>query len=198
MDFKVATPPAAAGGFRPIGAETKGKKQCVCDRPELIHSRHYEVGYKALVDPSPAPEEDVMQWQIDNAITDQILLQQPRADFERATVKRQVRSLFQPTKEKEIVAEFDQLRRRHSRFLGSGDWTHRELHSDQLVTEHFDAQILVAHGLQDISTPLNLVGLPRERPDLRTMDMDESMPRISVNDWMLFRNKKKEGNTRNI
>eukprot|EP00959_Pyramimonas_sp_CCMP1952_P166821 3486506-Pyramimonas_sp.AAC.2 len=63
MDFKIATPPAGAGGFRLIDAETKGKKQCVCGMPELIawvfhppHSRHYEVDFKALVDPAPAPE----------------------------------------------------------------------------------------------------------------------------------------------
>ncbi|CAK0790537.1 unnamed protein product, partial [Prorocentrum cordatum] len=174
MDFKVTAPLAVTGGSRPIDAETKGKKQCVCDRPELIvrkslrlyfmtssqanqrqlwvfhpqHSRHYEMDYKALVGPSPAPEEDVAQWQIDNAITDQMLMQQPRTDLERATVRRQVRSLFQSTRQKDNVAEFDQLRRIHLRFLEFGDWMHRELYSDLLITEHFDAPILVAHGLQ--------------------------------------------------
>eukprot|EP00959_Pyramimonas_sp_CCMP1952_P167535 3501560-Pyramimonas_sp.AAC.1 len=94
------------------------------------HSRRCEVDYKALVGLSPAPEEDVAQWRIDNAITDQILLQQPRTDFERAAVKRQVRSLFQSTKQKGIVAEFTGLRGGHLRFLDLGDWARRELHSD--------------------------------------------------------------------
>eukprot|EP00959_Pyramimonas_sp_CCMP1952_P154730 3237076-Pyramimonas_sp.AAC.1 len=36
VDFKLATPPAARGGFRPVDTESKGRKQFVCSAPELL------------------------------------------------------------------------------------------------------------------------------------------------------------------
>eukprot|EP00959_Pyramimonas_sp_CCMP1952_P000082 1427-Pyramimonas_sp.AAC.1 len=72
-----------------------------------------------------------------------------------------------------------EIRRRHLQFLDLGSWAHRELYSEQLITEQFDASIPVAHGLQDIATPLEQAGLQPERLDLRALSMDESMPRIS-------------------
>eukprot|EP00959_Pyramimonas_sp_CCMP1952_P093618 1959045-Pyramimonas_sp.AAC.1 len=36
VDFELAAPPAAEGGFRPIDTESKGRKQYVCSVPELI------------------------------------------------------------------------------------------------------------------------------------------------------------------
>eukprot|EP00959_Pyramimonas_sp_CCMP1952_P299823 6271133-Pyramimonas_sp.AAC.1 len=72
------------------------------------------------------------QWRIASAVTDQILLQQPQTDFERAAVKRHARSLFQSTKLKEIVAGLKELRGGHLRLLDSGGWTRRELYPDQL------------------------------------------------------------------
>eukprot|EP00959_Pyramimonas_sp_CCMP1952_P224697 4698575-Pyramimonas_sp.AAC.1 len=44
--------------------------------------------------------------------------------------------------------------------------------------------------------PLVQAGLSRDRPDLRTMEMDMSMPRISDHDGKLFRGEKKEEESR--
>eukprot|EP00959_Pyramimonas_sp_CCMP1952_P160507 3356943-Pyramimonas_sp.AAC.1 len=37
------------------------------------HSRRYEVDFKALVDPAPAPEEEVALWRVENEKTEQLL-----------------------------------------------------------------------------------------------------------------------------
>eukprot|EP00959_Pyramimonas_sp_CCMP1952_P366377 7673573-Pyramimonas_sp.AAC.1 len=76
--------------------------------------------------------------------------------------------------------------------LDFGNWEYNYLYSAELVTEQFDKPILVADGQRDIVEPLRLAGLPEERPSLRTMEVDKSTPRISVRDWMAFRNKQKD------
>eukprot|EP00959_Pyramimonas_sp_CCMP1952_P393316 8241038-Pyramimonas_sp.AAC.1 len=75
------------------------------------------------------------------------------------------------------------------RFLKIEEWPFHELYSDSLITENFDAPAFVAHGLQDIMTPLMQAGLSPGRPDLRTMEMDMSMPRSPEHDWKLFRDQ---------
>eukprot|EP00959_Pyramimonas_sp_CCMP1952_P152653 3194063-Pyramimonas_sp.AAC.1 len=67
------------------------------------HSRHYEVDFKALVDPTPAPEEETAPWKIENEVTGQLLLEKPRIDFDKAAVKRQAWSRFYSTKQRDIA-----------------------------------------------------------------------------------------------
>ncbi|CAK0822682.1 unnamed protein product, partial [Prorocentrum cordatum] len=151
------------------------------------------VDYKALVDPAPDLEEGNPKWRIAQAIDEAMRQEAPRSAHAQAMVRRAARAEFHSQRQDKIQAEPGEISGgTHIEFLRVKDWQYGELYASGLITDQFDQPIHIAHGFQDIMTPLSQAGLPGERPPLRSMKMDMSMPRVSDLDWQDFPSQKKE------